>query len=591
MPAAPEAFYFGPPDRPLMGFWHAPRAPAQPLAVVLVGPWGIEGMNLQRTWRHFAQDLAAQGFPVLRFDLDGCGDAHSPPDDADLWPLWNESLRRAKQIALTRAGVGQVALVGFRLGALLAAHHAHTELDNVCGLVALAPPRSGQAFVRELKMLEASTHPTPAPAPWDLVAAGFGLSKATATSLKHVRLPDTLSGLPVALVDRQEAPTGPDWPHKLATHGSAIVYTTANGYPDMQRPAYEVVPARAFFDQAASRLRAFAHTAIACPRNAPTPSQQTTTWMPHRGKRVREWATPHFNAKGMAAIVVQPDPEATPNHSATHTVLVLNSSTEHRVGPNRFWVDWARDVALEGITVVRLDLPGIGESEGGYTPAASQVYRDDAVNSTRQAMDWLGEQLGTKQWALVGLCSGAYHAISVALQDERVNRVLAINPLVFPPTSVENLDLTTGNAMQHMVAAHTLKSAKDPQRWLRLLRGESDIRLIVQSMLGLTRTKCVKQGLDLGRRLKLLPATPLATSLTTATARGCRFHFVFDANEPGWAILKEDIGSLADRMLANGRFTLDTIPNGGHSFATLEGRAKMLACTQAHLQAWANPTN
>jgi len=574
-----------------MGYWHAPRAPAQPLAVVLVGSWGIEGMNLQRTWRHFARELAAQGFPVLRFDLDGCGDAYSLPDESDLWPLWNSSLTHAKNIALSRAGVGQVALVGFRLGALLAAHHAHKELDHVCGLVALAPPRSGQAFVRELKMLEASTHPTPAPAPWDLVAAGFGLSKATATSLRQVRLPDTLSGVPVALVDRQEAPTGPSWTHELVTNGSATGYTTATGYPDMQRPAYKVVPAQAFFDQAASSLRTFADTAVACPRSAPMPPHQTTTWMPHRGKRVHEWATPHFNEKGMAAIVVRPNPEAASHHSVTHTVLVLNSSTEHRVGPNRFWVDWARDVALQGITVVRLDLPGIGESEGGYAPGASQVYRDDAVSSAREAMDWLEEKLGKTQWALVGLCSGAYHAVSVALQDERVNRVVAINPLVFPPTSVENLDLMTGDAMQQLVAAHTLKSVKDPQRWLRLLRGESNIRLIVQSLVGRARTKFVKQGLALVRRLRLLPATPLATNLTTATARGCRFHFVFDANEPGWAILKEDIGSLADRMLGNGRFTLDTIPNGGHSFSTLEGRARMLACTQAHLHAWANPPN
>ncbi len=588
MPNATEAFYFGPPDRPLMGFWHAPRAPAKPLAVLLVGPWGIEGMNLQRTWRHFAQDLAAQGFPVLRFDWDGCGDSHSPPDETDLWPLWNASLTHAKHVALTRAGVGQVALVGLRLGALLAAHHAHRELNHVCGLVAMAPPRSGQAFVRELKMLEASTHPTSAPEPWELVAAGFGLSKATATSLRLVRLPDALPGLPVALVDRKEAPIGTDWTRQLAAHGSPTGYATATGYPGMQQPAYEVVPAQQFFNEATSKLQQWADAASPGGYRASLHPGQPTVLMPHRATRVREWATPPFGAKDMVAIVVRSARETVRNTRPARAVLVLNSSTEHRVGPNRFWVDWSRDVALQGLTVVRLDLPGIGESEGGYAPAASQVYRADAVNSIRQAMDWLEKQLGTQQWALAGLCSGAYHAISVALHDERVDRVIAINPLVFPPTSVQNLDLTTGSAMQHMVAAHTLKSAKDPQRWLRLLRGESNVSLIVQSLVGRTRTKLVKQGLDLGRCLKLLPATPLATGLAAATARGCRFHFVFEANEPGWAILKEDIGSLADRMLANGRFTLDAIPNGGHSFATLEGRASMLERTQARLHAWDN---
>ena len=596
MPAAPEAFYFGPPDRPLMGFWHAPRAPAQPLAVVLVGPWGIEGMNLQRTWRHFAQDLAAQGFPVLRFDLDGCGDAHSPPSDTDLWPLWMDAVSQARQTTLARTGLGCVALVGFRQGALLAAHHAHMNPSGVHSLVLMAPMRSGHACVRELKMLEASIGQAPAAAPWALVAAGFGMNEATAHSLKQVKLPTGLPGVCVSVVDRLEAPVGSAWTEALAATGARTTHVVVPGYPGMMRIAHEVTPAAPFFNEA---LKCLSDAVAALPPHTPAPNPHARPCAPcctlpppqGHGTAVREWATPPFGAAGMVAVVARPEQSPSDKPRSGKAILVLNSGAEHRVGPNRRWVDWARDMAAQGHTVVRLDLPGLGESNGDPTQASTQVYRDDTLHHIGKALDWLDKQLNVTRWAVMGLCSGAYHAMGVALRDARVERVVAINPFVFFPAQLRDIDLLAGNAMQHMVAAHTLKSAKDPQRWLRLLRGESNIRLIVQSLAGRTRTKLVKQGLDLGRRLRLVPPTPLATSLTTATARGCRFHFVFDINEPGWAILKEDIGGLADRMLANGRFTLDTIPNGGHSFATLEGRAKMLACTQAHLQAWANPTN
>lgn len=588
MQPCPQSFYFGPADKPVMGFWHAPVEPRQPVAVALVGPWGIEGMNLQRTWRQFAQDLAAQGFAVLRFDLDGCGDSYDPNPDSDLIPLWLDTLTHAKTTVLALAGVSRMAWVGFRQGGLLAARHSELHPTGVHALLLLAPPRSGHACLRELKMLEASTHPNPPQAPWALVAAGFPMSSATATSLGQLTLPVSLPGIAVSVLDRQEAPSGVAWTQQLAANGQSVTRVEAQGYAGMMRIAHEVRPATEFFSQAIQLLKESAsgfndqtYPSPACP------ASKTVLWI--RGHAVQEWATPPFGVHGMAAVVVRPGTDA-PSRLSDQAILVLNSGAEHRVGPNRMWVGWAREMAARGHTVVRLDLPGLGESNGPAVQASTQVYRDDALHNISAALDWLGPQLECHRWALMGLCSGAYHAVGAAFRDARIERVVAINPFVFFPAQLEEIDLLAGNALQHMVTANTLKSARDPKRWLRLLKGESNIRLIVQSLWGRTRTKLVKKGLEAGRVLKVLPLTPLAQNLSQTAARGCRFHFVFDANEPGWAILKEDIGSLADRMLANGGFTLDTIANGGHSFATLEGRTKMLECTQARLKAWAGQT-
>jgi len=593
MATLPEAFYFGPPDRPLFGIWHAPEAPgSRSLAVVLVGPWGIEGMSLQRTWRQFAMDLAREGFPVLRFDLDGCGDSYDPSPDTNFWPLWMSSLSRAKQTALSFAGVEQVALVGFRMGALLAASHVCAEPEGIRALVLMAPQRSGNACVRELKMLEVSTSRGTHDTSWAVVTAGFGMNDATFNALKSVPLPEEIPrGIQVAIIDRQEAPLGKGWTQKLATKGIASTHVVVPGYPDMMQIAHKVSAAPAFFREAIASLLKASESSTRHDRNA-RGSRPSDAWtlLDHKGKVLREWALPPLGTKGMAAIVVQDTQRASPSANRK-AVLILNSGAEHRVGPNRMWVGWARDFAAAGHTVVRLDLPGLGESLGDNLHPSTQVYRDDAIQAIQDAMNTLGEQLKVTQWALMGLCSGAYHAIGAALSDPRVVRVVAINPFVFFPAQLHEIDLLANNAMDHMVTANTLKSAKDPKRWMRLVRGESNVRLIVQSLVGRTRTKVTKRSLDLGRMLKLVPISPQACRLTEATARGCRFHFVFDADEPGWAILKEDIGNLADRMIENGRFTLDTIAHGDHAFATLKGRAQMLYVTQSHLQGWAGQPN
>jgi pimeloyl-ACP methyl ester carboxylesterase len=112
--------------------------------------------------------------------------------------------------------------------------------------------------------------------------------------------------------------------------------------------------------------------------------------------------------------------------AATHTpVIFLNAGVIHRVGPHRLHVNLARRLAAQGVTSVRLDLSGIGDSR---SVPGTLTFRQSAVADTRTTLDWLGAELGAKQFVLFGLCSGADNALATAAADERVTGLILIDP-------------------------------------------------------------------------------------------------------------------------------------------------------------------
>src|SRR6202020_1242018 len=60
------------------------------------------------------------------------------------------------------------------------------------------------------------------------------------------------------------------------------------------------------------------------------------------------------------------------------TGLLLNAGPQRRTGPNRMWVQIARSWAAQGVSTLRLDLAGIGDSEGDATVLArvAEFYKD-----------------------------------------------------------------------------------------------------------------------------------------------------------------------------------------------------------------------
>lgn len=145
-----KALFFGPARHQLLGVYHAPAAARDRFqGVVMCYPFGQEYMRAHRAFRQLATTLSGKGYHVLRFDYRGTGDS-----SGDLSGVcatdWLQDINTAVQELKDMTGVPNVALVGLRLGALLAGIAAGQRRD-IGSLVVWDPVISGADYVTQLR--------------------------------------------------------------------------------------------------------------------------------------------------------------------------------------------------------------------------------------------------------------------------------------------------------------------------------------------------------------------------------------------------------------------------------------------------------
>ena len=123
---------------------HAP-AGSRRGAVVLAGPMALERQTASITWRRWAERLASHGFEAWRFDYRGSGESTGAFKGACMSD-WLSDLRAVA--ARATEGGGPLALMGLRLGALLAARAFADDLGDA--LLLWEPPPSGRDALMEV---------------------------------------------------------------------------------------------------------------------------------------------------------------------------------------------------------------------------------------------------------------------------------------------------------------------------------------------------------------------------------------------------------------------------------------------------------
>jgi pimeloyl-ACP methyl ester carboxylesterase len=147
----------------------------------------------------------------------------------------------------------------------------------------------------------------------------------------------------------------------------------------------------------------------------------TATREPHRGAaEIVEDVLRFGDAEQLVGIVTRPERAL----ALAPTVVILNAGVLHRVGPHRMHVVLARRLAELGLTTLRLDLGGIGDS---ITSSDATTFRESAVADARLALT----QLGAARYVIFGVCAGADNALATALVDDRVAGIVLVDPYVY----------------------------------------------------------------------------------------------------------------------------------------------------------------
>lgn len=132
-----KAFYIEGEARLFAMRFEPEREQRRTMGFVLVHPFAEEKKSAHRTLVCLARCLCGEGFPVLMFDLRGCGDSEG---DFMLVRLadWITDLERAVQMLRQEAEVQSVGMIGLRFGAYLSGYYA-AEHHNVTHYIWIEP--------------------------------------------------------------------------------------------------------------------------------------------------------------------------------------------------------------------------------------------------------------------------------------------------------------------------------------------------------------------------------------------------------------------------------------------------------------------
>lgn len=442
--------------------------------VVIAGAHGFEDLCSRRFLKLLGERIAAAGCPVVQFDYPGCGDSAGDHFQPGQVKAWTDSIGAAADRLKHETGVREITIVGFRLGALLAPLAAARRGD-VAGLVLLAPPASGKAYVREMtalsRMIDAPLAADGKTDPFTgLQVAGFRLSRETLDDLAALNWKKSLpeAGVPRVLVmaNGRQADASSSDPGGEQTD---VEFAEFKGYSQLMcDPTANQIPLAAL-DRCAGWIGANAGSASGKGAAFPLSSvPQILSGSDYLEEPVA------IGEPQLCGVLCRPRGDA----AGADPVIFLNAGAVPHVGWARGTVEAARALAMEGVASLRIDLPGLGQSAA---PAQERMFLYDrrTRHDVARAIDWM-EKAGFPSVGLVGTCSGAFQAFHASRADRRVARLTMINPLCFSWNGSYALEMAVWKAYETSKVAlgqdkGTLQEAGSASRASRLFGAASHI--------------------------------------------------------------------------------------------------------------------
>ncbi len=533
--------------------------PSEPrgTGVLLVPPFGWEDISAYRPLRFLARTLAQNGFPVLRFDLPGTGDSSGGALDPGLFDAWVQSVGDAARELQNVSGVEQITVLGIRLGAMLALLAAARGAD-VQDLVLWAPSATGRGLLRELQAfaaLQRSDHDdieNAPPQPFEgLDVGGFLLAPETQRALESVQFPDrlSLSRRRILMLTHDDLPADARLVRALSS--CDVTVKPGRGYSAMMAIPHEAVPP----DATAREIVEFLS-------GDPQPRAASAVASPENHRAAESIYTIRNSAGEMFGILAEP-----PRTSVDLCLLFLNPGATRHIGPNRMWVEAARRWTARGIPSLRLDLAGIGESDGASVLGVPELYQDHLVEQVECAIQTLEHRIGARRFAAVGLCSGAFWALHAAARNRAIRSAVLLNPRLF------SWDPEVDRVRALRRAVKGLVTWSD---WRRVVGGRIQLDDIKRMIADGFRARSARD-----RRPFQLQMASFAKLCRELDRHQTRVTLLFSEGEPLLREMQEEAALPPE----SGRVRSIRVPAGGHTFRPLWAQQRVHELIDQELEA------
>jgi alpha-beta hydrolase superfamily lysophospholipase len=594
-PGSHQPIYFPSGEHQLFGWVHHPTiADASGWGVVVCKPFGYEALCAHRSVRKFADAAAALGMPVLRFDYAGSGDSVDIAANAEQIELWTRDIARAVAELRRLTGVSRVCLLGFRLGALLAV--LASRQCPVDALALVAPVLSGKRYLKEIRTLQLAADAAARAAPsagqnmgqntaqntsegrreaagaGGMEASGYVLAAASVATLSQADATGALAPTitEVLIIDRGDLPVARAWSQALSAAGARAEYQALPGFVEMMMtaPQFAVPPEEMLRATRGWLERLRDQTPGQAPAAAGNADAGLAAYIlalrgdsDDPGDSITEHGVFLGEDQAVFGIVATP----CGGENRRRAVILLNTGADYHMGASRMYVALARRWARRGYYVLRLDLAGLGDSPARAGRVDNEVFSSDALEDIRAAIGFLQQRFEIREINLVGVCSGAYHALRAAVAGFPVKRILMVNIGNFywdDSMSLEKALQATETVRNPGLYGERIFSAR---AWRRFLTGQVNILRIIRVYLSRPAVELKSKLRDAARAVGIRLHRDLGRELDEVIARGVRVVFVFARGEPGLGLLRIEAGSKMKRLGERCRIVM--IDSADHTFS------------------------
>ncbi|HET8995825.1 MAG TPA: hypothetical protein VFN42_04095, partial [Acetobacteraceae bacterium] len=465
-------------------------------------------------------------------------------------------------------GVDSVTLVGARIGAAIAARAA-CAIDGIEALIMVSPVASGRRFLREL-VLAAHTNaeiwqvePRIDDGMW-FEAHGLRLDRVTRNALQRLDVAN-LPSCPapnVLVLDSPDSASARSLVRRLGSTGAQVTQVSDPVLAAMLRDSHENEVPHEAFAQAVAWHAALNPSDAQCHGGVTLPAAQSAVLALDTSTERPLWFGPDHALLGVLCEPTRAAPDAP-------VVLIANTGANPRYGNSRAAVTVARWLATLGVPSLRIDGTGIGDSLP-QTGERGLPYSLQGDADLQAGIDALTARFSGPVIVL-GMCSGAYHALRGAFQDTRIRGLMLLNLQKFVWRDGESLSVvqrttlrTTRFYMRNAISGATLR---------RLLRGDINVAGISKGLAGRAGRR-VAAACDPAIRMLQRKETPVGRvrrQVRELAARSVQILFILSGNDPG-------LDEIAEYFGAQGRM-FRRLPNV--TYQTLEGADHTLSANWA----------
>lgn len=255
---------------------------------------------------------------------------------------------------------------------------------------------------------------------------------------------------------------------------------------------------------------------------------------------------------------------------APFAAVLPSPGAKPRIGPHRLYRKLLAPFLEHGVPVLRLDLAGLGDSEGTWPePVLAQMYRrielGRCADDVCSAFDWLEVNYGIRRFVVGGLCGAAITGLHVAARDPRLAALYAVG---LPPTvHGAPMDPAQLRSALRQHRAVYLRKIRDPRSWLRLFSLKSDFRLMARLLADALRPRRAEAAsrAERGTADDFNPLLPHA--LLEMLGEGRSVLLLYGENDPLRQCFEERLLEPRYRELESHKlfFSYAVIPGAGHA--------------------------